>query len=83
MLTRSVSDLEDQPAPLAGAARAHDRAECPSDAALAADHLADVVLRDVQAEDDGIFTLLLLHADGIGIVYELPSQVREQVSQDF
>jgi hypothetical protein len=82
MLMRSVSDLEDQPAPLAGAAGADDRAERPSDAALAADHLAHVVLRDVQAEDDGIFALLLLHADGVGIVYELPSQVREQVSQD-
>ena len=82
MLTRSVSDLEDQPAPLAGAAGAHDRAERASYAALTADHLADVVLGDVQAEDDGIFALLLLYADGIRIVHELPGQVREKVSQD-
>jgi hypothetical protein len=45
----SVSDLENYPAPLPGAAGANDRAQRACESSLAADHLADVVFCDVEA----------------------------------
>jgi hypothetical protein len=79
---RSVSDLEDQAAALPRAAGTHDRAEGPRDAALPPDHLADVLLRHVEAEDEGVVPLLLLDANGVGIVHEPLGEVQEQLSQD-
>jgi hypothetical protein len=50
--TRTLSglfdDLEQDAAAGAGRGGAHDRAQRPRDPALAADHLADVVLGDVE-----------------------------------
>ena len=77
----SVSDLENQPAPLPRAAGAHDRTKRPRNPALAPDHLADVFLRYMEAEDDRVVTHFLLDADGVGVVDELPRQIGEQVSQ--
>lgn len=81
-MSSSVSDLEDQPAPLPGSTGPHDRAERPRDPALASDHLADVLLRDVQAEHDGVVPQLLLDADGVGVVDQPLGQVCEELSQD-
>jgi hypothetical protein len=36
----------------------------------------------VQAEHDGVLTLLLLDADGVGVVDQPLSQIREELSQD-
>lgn len=81
-MSSSVSDLEDQPAALPRSTGPHDRAERPSDPPLASDHLADVLLRDVQAEHDGVVPQLLLDADGVGVVHQPLSQVCEELSQD-
>jgi hypothetical protein len=75
MIHSSVSDLEHEPPPLAGAAGANHGAQGPRDAALAADHLADVVLGDMEPEDGLVLPLLLLDPDRVGIVDELPGQV--------
>ena len=48
----SVDDLELEPASRLDAAGADDRAQRARESALAADHLADVVLGDVQPEDE-------------------------------
>ena len=79
---RSVSDLEDQPAPLPRPAGTHDRAERPRDPALPSDHLADVVLRHVEPKNDRVVPLLLLHAHSVGIVHQPLREVLEQLSQD-
>ena len=82
MISSSVSDLEDQPAPLPGAAGAHDRAERASNPTLAADHLADVVLGDMQPEHHGVITHLLLDPDRAGVVDETLCKVGQELSQD-
>jgi hypothetical protein len=46
---RPLSDLDEHARALARRARAHERPQRTGDPALAADHLADVVGRDVQA----------------------------------
>jgi hypothetical protein len=76
-----VSDLEDQPAALPGTARSNDRAERTGDPPLAPDHLADIVLGDVQPEHDRVVVLLLLDADGVRLVNEAARQVGQELSQ--
>jgi hypothetical protein len=73
----SVSDLEHEAPSLASAAGADDRAKRPRDPALAADHLADVVLRDMEPEDERILALHLLDPNGVRVVHELSSEVLE------
>ena len=58
-----------------GASGADERAQRAGDPALAADHLADVVRRDVQPEHDGVVLLDLLDAHGVGLVDESPHEV--------
>ena len=45
------------------------------------DHFADVVFRDMEAEDERILAFHFLHPDRVGVVDELPSEVRQQLSQ--
>lgn len=83
-MTRSsslISDFQHEPPPLPRAARANDRAQRASDPALTADHLADVVFRHMEAEDERILALHLLDPDRVGIVHELACEIREQLSQ--
>ena len=81
MTSSSVSDLEDEPAAVARSAGPDDRPKSARDPPLAPDHLADVLLRDMEAEHNGVVGLLLLDPDGVGVVDELPGEVREQLSQ--
>src|SRR3954451_20801189 len=74
-----VGDLDDHTPPVAGGARAHERAERARDPALAADHLADVVCRDMQHETELAVALLLLHAHGLRVVDQLAREIREQL----
>ena len=60
-------------------ARAHDRAQRPGEPALAADHLAAVLGRDVELEHGRVLTLDLLDAHGVGIVDELLREPGEQL----
>src|SRR2546421_8112429 len=56
--------------------------ECPQgsrDAALAADHLADIVLGHAQLEHDGVVTLGPAHLDLVRMRDELPGDVLEQL----
>ena len=77
----SVSDLENDPAPLPGAAGPNDRTQRACEASLTADHLADVVFCDVEAQDDRVRSLFLLDPDSVWIIDQLASQVRDQISQ--
>jgi hypothetical protein len=77
----SVGNLEDEPPPLARTAGPDHGAQGTRDPPLPADHLADIVFRDMEAEDERILALHLLHPDRVGVVDEVPSEVRQQVSQ--
>src|SRR5262249_35574767 len=74
-----VHDLELHAPPLACTARAHDRAQRAGDAPLPADHLAEIVLGDVQAQNDGVFLLDALDTHLVGCVDELPRKELEQL----
>src|SRR5207237_9232177 len=60
---------------------ADDRAQRPGDPALAADHLADVVLRDVQLQHVRAVALDLLDVNRVRIVDEPPRELGQQFSQ--
>src|SRR4029078_2330142 len=60
-----------------------ERAQRARDATVATDHLADVVRRDVQDEDERVVALLLLDANRRRIVDELAREVREQSRHYF
>ena len=62
------------------AARPDDRAESTRDAALPADHLADLVARNAKLEDDRALSLGLHDRHGVGLVDELPGQIGEELS---
>lgn len=76
-----IGDLENQAAPLPRAAGAHERAQRPRDPTLTPDHLADVLLGHVKAEDDGVVALLLLDPDCVRIVDEPAREVDEELRQ--
>ena len=63
------------------AACADERPQSARDPALAPDHLADVLLGDVQPEDDRAVPLGPLHAHLVRPVDEVPRQVLEQLLQ--
>src|SRR5262249_26795204 len=67
-----------------GAARrggAHDGTERARDPALAADHLADVVLRDMQLDDRVAVALDLLDAHRVRLVDEAARQVLDDLDR--
>src|SRR5882724_1640600 len=68
---------------LAHAAGTDDRAQRARDASLPADHLAEIVLRDVQAKHDRVGFLDSLDAHGIRLVDKLPCQVLEQLRHSY
>src|SRR5438552_5944850 len=74
-----VDDLALDAAPLAHASRSHDRAQGACDASLPPDHLADIILCDMQAKHHGVFLVDTLDAHGVRIVDELLRQVLEQL----
>src|SRR4051812_38744154 len=78
-----LRDLDEDPPALPYRARAHDRAQRARDPALAADHLADIVGRDVQHEHECVLALLRLHAHRVGLVDQLAREVREQLGHYF
>jgi hypothetical protein len=78
---RLVDDLDKDAVARARGAGANDSAQRARDSPLAADHLADVVLGDVQLQDERAVALDLVDADGVGIVDEPPRQLGEQFSQ--
>src|SRR5438093_3138351 len=80
-VTYSVDDLDKNAIARARRAGTDDRAQRPRDPALAADHLADVVLGHVQLQDVGALALDLLDANRVRVVDEPPRQLGEQFSQ--
>ena len=76
----SVGNLE-QEAPVGAAPRPGRGCAAPAPAALPTDHLADVVGRDVEAEDDRVLTLLRLDAHGVRLVDEPTRDPLEELSQ--
>ena len=68
-----VRDLEHEPPVAPRTGRPHHRAQRPRDAPLAADHLADVVGRAVEAEDDDVALVEALDPDR-GRVVDEPSR---------
>ena len=83
MLTRSRSDsvgnLEHVALFRASAAGTHDATERARDPPLLADHLADVVRRDMEMEDDRVLTLFRLDTHGLGIVDESAREKLEKL----
>ena len=75
-----LQDLEHDAVVRSGPARADDRPERTRDPALAADHLADVGLRDSELEDGRTVALHFLDFHCVRFVDELPREVREQLS---
>ena len=61
------------------AARADDRAQRARNPSLPADHLAQIVLRDMQAKHDRVCFIDSLDAYGIRLVDELACQILEQL----
>jgi hypothetical protein len=57
---------------LTHAAGTDDCAQCAGDTSLLADHLAEIVLRNVEAKDDSIGLVDALDANGVGLVDKLP-----------
>src|SRR5262245_2354962 len=60
-------------------AGAHDRAKRPHDPALPADHLADVVRRDMKPDHRGVVALHCLDTDRVRRVHETPRDPRDQL----
>src|SRR5690242_4751462 len=73
-----VDDLELHATPLACTTRAHDRAQRAGDAPLPPDHLAEIVLGDVQAQDDDV---LLLDALDAHLVRRVDEPARQELEQ--
>jgi hypothetical protein len=75
----SVNDLEQDAAALTASGRPHDRTQRARDPALAPDHLADVVRRNVQPQHERVRFVDLLDANGVRLVDELSRQVLDQL----
>lgn len=75
----SVDNLENVALVPTGASCPNDAAKGPREAALPADHLADVVGRDMKMEDDGVLTLLRLDPHGVRLVDEPARQPLEEL----
>src|SRR6478736_4885838 len=77
----SVGNLEHVALVRPRPARPDDAAQGPRDPALLADHLADVVGRDMEPEDDGVLMRLRLDANGVGLVDQPTREPLEQLGQ--
>ena len=67
---------------LSSRSRAHDLAQRSRDPPLPSDHLADVVLGDVQPKHDDVVPLLALDPNGFGVVDKSPGErLQELLSQ--
>ena len=77
--TALFDDLEQRPAAAAGRRGPHHRAQRAGDAALTADHLAHVVLGDVELQDRVAVAFDLLHAHGVRLVDQAASQVLDEL----
>jgi len=77
--TNLVDYLELDAPPVARPPRAHDRSQRARDPALPSDHLAEIFLRDVESQDDGVVLLDALDAHGVRLVDELTCQVLEEL----
>jgi hypothetical protein len=66
---------------LARGAGSHDRAQSPGDPPAAADHLADVVGRNVEQERELALPLLRLDADGVRLVDQPPRELLQELSR--
>ena len=64
---------------LTHAAGTDDRAQRARDPSLLADHLAEIVLRDMETKHDGVGLVDALDAHCVGLVDKLPRQVLEQL----
>jgi len=64
---------------LTRAARTDDRAQSAGDASLLADHLAEIVLRDMETKHDGVGLVDALDAHRVGLVDKLPREVLEKL----
>ena len=79
-----VGDLELEPAARLHPAGADDRAQRPDEPALAADHLADVVLGHMELEDERPVVLLdLLDAHGVGLVDEPAGKLGDELGHSY
>jgi hypothetical protein len=74
---RLVDDFELHTPPLTRATRAHNGAQRARDASLPADHLAEILLRNVEAEDERVFFVHLLDTDCVWLVDELAREELE------
>ena len=78
----SVDDLDEDALSFLDAIGLHDGAQRLGRAALAADHLAAVVLGDAQLEDDRVVVLLeLVNLDLVRLVDQGPGEELEQLLQ--
>jgi hypothetical protein len=78
-MSASFCDLEKNALAALGTARPNDRAERASDPTVTADHLAKVVVRHVQAEDDRITAVDSLDGHRIGRIDEVPGDVGDEL----
>jgi hypothetical protein len=76
-----LHDLDRDAAVLPHGASADDGAQRPRDAAAAADHLADVVGRDVEQERQLALPLLRLDANGVRLVDQPPRELLQELSR--
>ena len=76
----SVEDVDDDPAVVASAGGASDRADRARDPAAAADHAAEVVVGDGHLEDEVALFLELLDLDLIGLLDEGPDEELDQLA---
>src|SRR3954469_5131868 len=83
-VSASTHDLELQAAPGVRSPGADERAQRTRDPALAADHLADVALGDVQAQDErAVVAVGLLDAHRVRLVHEPAGELLEQLLHDY
>ncbi len=79
--TRLLENLEDDAAAALRGGGREDRAQGLGGAALLADHLAEILLGDLELEDEGVGLLDLLDLDLLGVVDEAARQVVDEILQ--
>src|SRR5438132_3137537 len=79
LIDHLISDLEQQARVRPRRRGADERAQGACQSPLASDHLADVVLGDVEPEDDGVLPLDPLDPNLVRLVHELARDPLEQL----